>query len=146
MNENYRYIGCFFDLLELLQALRQLPGKRLARVIAYPHVTFSYQPQQVDERLFGTPVQVTVTGYGCDGENEALQVRLCCREPALQQLIDAVGQPHITVSVSEGGQPVNSNRLQYTAVAPFALHGCFGGYVAGEGPCCSAPTGRREAD
>ncbi len=125
----YRYIGCFIESEALHAAIAHLPAKRLFRVIAHPHVTFAYMPAQVDRSLFGQKLTVTVTGYGCDGKNEGLYVSVHAKHAALQAMADAIAVPHITVSVSETGKPVDTAQLEFLPTSPFSLTGIFGGYL-----------------
>lgn len=128
---SYIYIGCFLDPRELLSATREYAHRHLARIISAPHVTFQYQPEEVDEALFGQPVEITVLGYGNDGENEGLLVQLTSPSPAVQAMAEAIPVPHITISVSETGKPVNTGGLSFREIPPFRLTGVFGGYQEG---------------
>lgn len=123
----YKYIGCFVDFHELHAAIGQ-PEARLARVIENPHVTFVYRPDSVDLSLFGIPIALTVTGYGNDGINEGLSVTIDTENAALQAMAKDIPVPHITVSVSEDGEPVDTAKLQFTPIEPFRLTGYFGGF------------------
>ena len=127
MDHDFRYIGCFVDPGELARKVEPLGKPRLSRVIAAPHVTFRYQPKTVDRSLFGQKVLVTVVGYGCDGENEGLKVQMRIDDPRLAELAEGVAVPHITLSVSRRGKPVNSSRLRFSPVTPFVIEGVFGG-------------------
>lgn len=121
------YIGCFFDPAQLEAALRDYPTDPLKRKVAAPHVTFAFRPEEIPTRLFGLPVTVKAVGYGCDGENEALQVEPVQMHPDLAALWKAIPAPHITLSVSLKGKAVNSSKLQFTPIPPFVITGVFGG-------------------
>lgn len=121
-----KYIGCFFDREQLQEALKPLERTPLQRPIAQPHITVVYRPREIPVALFGLKVTAKVTGYGCDGENEALQVELIDPPQGLRQLVEKIPVPHITLSVSADGEPVNSSRLDFQRVAPFFLEGVFG--------------------
>ena len=127
----YIYIGCFLDPQDLLSATGEYAHRHLARIIPSPHVTFQYQPEAVDETLFGQPVEITAVGYGNDGKNEGLLVRLTAPSPAVQAMSEAIPVPHITISVSESGKPVNTGSLTFREIPPFRLTGVFGGYQEG---------------
>ncbi len=124
----YKYIGCFLDFDMLHASIAQLPQKRLFRVIAQPHVTFAYKPETVDTSLFGQSLTLTVTGYGNDGENEGLRVQVQTENEKLQAMADAIAVPHITLSVSETGKPVNTAKLNFSPIEAFGLTGVFGGF------------------
>lgn len=121
------YIGCFFDV----ETVQQIPLSErrgpLFRTIRAPHVTFVYQPEEVPFSLFGTKVTVKVIGYGCDGTREALRVELVDLPQELMLLAADISVPHITLSVAEGGKPVESRFLTFDPIEPFFLEGVFGG-------------------
>lgn len=129
MSHPFRYIGVFVSFTELHRAIRDIRTEPLACDIPSPHVTFAYRPQEVDQALFGIPVRIRVTGYGCDGHNEGLQVQLFPSDPVLQPLIDAIPVPHITISISEDGKAVNTRYLEFAPITPFELTGFSGGYT-----------------
>lgn len=121
------YVGCFFDPQTILRVPignRQGP---LYRTIATPHVTFIFAPREVPCSLFGRRVIVKAVGYGCDGQNEALQVEFLDLSPALQDLAAQISIPHITLSVAKGAKPFNSRHLDFRPIEPFLLEGTFGG-------------------
>lgn len=124
--ENVKYTGCFFDPAVLAEKLLPYPRKPLQRPIEAPHITFAYRPVSAPVRLFGLPVTVQVCGYGCDEENEALLVKFVELPPQLAESAAEIALPHITLSVSETGEPVNSRRLTYRPITPFLLEGTFG--------------------
>jgi hypothetical protein len=123
---NIEYVGCFFDP-RIVQDI-QLPDRQgpLYRTIAVPHVTLAFLPVRVSASLFGTAVTVKVVGYGCDGENEALLVEFVELPNEPQDMADQVPVPHITLSVSQKGKPVNSRNLEYHPMEPFFFQGIFG--------------------
>lgn len=131
--EEIRYIGCFFTPEDVEAAMLTQPRQRLYRTIAHPHVTFAYRPESVPAELFGLSVTVKAVGCGNDGENEALLVEFAELPPALKPLADEIPVPHITLSVSEDGQPVNSRYLDFRPIAPFFLTGVFGGMDEADG-------------
>ena len=128
MQSDYLYIGCFFDVDRLWAAVEPIAPRRLERPIRAPHVTFVYRPEQVNTRLFGREVTVQVIGYGNDGRNEGLQVEVLTGDPELQTLARRIPVPHITLSVSHEGRPVDTARIAFSPVEPFRLTGRFGGY------------------
>ena len=128
MRQDYLYIGCFFDFDRLQSAVAPISARRLSRPVKTPHVTFVYRPRQVDPALFGQEVTVQVTGYGNDGRNEGLQVKVLSQDPVLRRLADQIPVPHITLSVSQEGRAVDTAGLAFLPVTPFQLTGRFGGY------------------
>ena len=122
------YIGCFFEVEDVKRIAEKCSPERLSRVIASPHVTFAYRPEHIPCELFGTPVSVRVVGYGRNEENEAFSVEFSFLPESLEALAQKIKIPHITVSVSKGGKPVNSNKLEFTRLEnSFILKGVFGG-------------------
>ncbi len=122
-----KYIGVFFDKSTIKKYAEQQNPERLYRTIEHPHVTFEYRPKRVPYELFGTPVTIRVVGYGCDGDNEAYEVVFESISEELCALAQQIKRPHITISVSQNGEPVNSNNLKFVPVPPFCLTGVFGG-------------------
>lgn len=121
------YNGIFITLDELQKAanLRTYP---LEREITNPHVTCEFRPKNPQTELFGTEAEVTITGYGCDGNNEGFSVSVKTANPEVQALIDKVPVPHITLSVSAKGRPVDTAHLKFTPCEHVVLHGIFAGY------------------
>jgi len=132
MNEKYEYVGCFFEPEYFFEEMKRLGEERLSRLIRCPHVTFAFQPEEVDETLFGEDITVTVTGYGNNGKNEGVKVELCEASEGVKAQFEQIEVPHITISVGNGGRPVNTRYLQFEETEPFELIGKYGGYVTKE--------------
>ena len=131
MNVAYHYTGCFVDAAALLARAPAMGPDRLGRLIRHPHVTFAYRPESVDEGLFGTPVTLRVTGYGCDGKNEGFRVEVLTDCAPLAQQAAAIEVPHITLSVGVEEQAVNTRWLVFAPVEPFEIESVYGGYLDG---------------
>ena len=129
MEHSFIYVGCFITEKDFTEILQRLPDGRLERLIENPHITFAYRPEKVDESLFGEEIKITVVGYGNDGENEGVKVELFTKSTILQDMIGDISVPHITISVSKKGKPVNTKQLNFRAVNPFEIYGKFGGYA-----------------
>ena len=129
MRPDYIYIGCFFDVDELQTAVAPIAPQRLERPIPAPHVTFAYRPERGDTRLVGRAVTGRVTGYGTAGRNQGRRVEVLTRDPILRELALRIPAPHITLSVSRTGRPVDTAGLSFSPVEPFLLTGRFGGYL-----------------
>ena len=127
------YTGCFINPKKLEQKIKKLERLPLKRTIERPHVTFEYKPSSVDFSLFGEKVSVTATGYGNDGENEGLFVTLETDNDSLKNLIKKIENPHITLSVSENGKPVNTKNLSSVPIEPIKMTAVFGAFVSGKG-------------
>lgn len=132
MEHPFIYVGCFIKEKEFTEILQRVPGKRLERLIEHPHITFVYEPEKVDESLFGEEIKIRVVGYGNDGENEGVKVELFTKSTILQDMIGDISVPHITISVSKEGKSVNTNQLNFHTIDPFEISGKFGGYAQWE--------------
>lgn len=124
---NYIYTGWFLDPNQLRQALCGLPSHRLSKEIATPHVTLAFRPKEVFSSCFGTRATITAIGYGNDGENEGLLVTVQPEAEPLRQVLSSVSVPHITLSTSDTGKPVNTAKLDFIPISPIVLNGIYGG-------------------
>ena len=129
MNSKYHYIGCFLPQKEVLSYADVVSTGHLFRIITIPHVTFVFEPGDVDESLFGEKIKVEATGYGNNGRNEGLSVKLYSENIVLADMIKHIEIPHITISVVEDGSPYDTRLLEFQPIEPFELEGVFGGYM-----------------
>lgn len=135
MKDGYLYVGAFVPA----ENLREHLSPTLARPVRHPHVTFRYKPESVDESLFGTSIPFQVIGYGCDGENEGLEVIPVCEDGPLIQQLAAIAHPHITLSVSPSGRARNSGTLAFHPLKPFLLPAVYGGWHKRNGLVLTPP-------
>ena len=135
MKNRYLYVGAFVPAGSLWQNI----SPTLVRPVRFPHITIEYKPVSVDESLFGTPISIKVVGYGCDGENEGLEVLPTCEEGPLIQRLSAIAHPHITLSVSESGRARNTGRLFFHPLEPFTLSAVYGGWDPRSGLILAPP-------
>ena len=124
----YQYIGVFIPNEEIYEKVTEI-GERLSKLIKYPHVTFKYKPDAVNESLFGEEIEIKIIGYGNDGINEGLKVELYTTNHNLQSMIDEIEVPHITLSISDDGKAVNTRFLCFKDIEPFTIIGKFSGYM-----------------
>jgi len=127
-NDIFEYTGIFFEQKYFHDKISVLKGSHLFRLIEHPHITFSYMPEEIDENLFGEQVMVRITGYGNDGKNEGVKVELVSASKEIAAIFKKIEVPHITVSVSEDGRPVDTRGLEFEPVEPIELTGIYGGY------------------
>lgn len=130
------YTGVFFDSAELDNLFMTYFGReKLSNVIENPHVTFTFKPDMVDPELFGIPVKFKVVGYANDGKNQGLlvaapEISVSNRTSAYAHLMaeyNKIKNPHITISVSIDGRPVDTGRLKFEPIAtPFEIVGKYG--------------------
>jgi hypothetical protein len=128
MNHPFIYVGCFVDFHVFQNAINGIRSNPLKNDIQYPHITFAYRPNEVDQSLFGTTIQFHIVGYGNNGKNEGVKVELSSSEPALQRMIEKLQTPHITIAVSSRGKPVDTRMLHFKEIEPITLTGEYGGY------------------
>lgn len=129
MNHSFKYVGCFFEKDMLARVINQLGKERLEITKEYPHVTFSYRPQEVDETLFGEKIEVRMIGYGNNGTNEGVKVEVQSNNKKLQEMIDCIEVPHITLSTSLTGSPVDTKSLVFEPISQVEFTGVYGGYT-----------------
>lgn len=101
----------------------------LANQIDHQHVTFGFKvtpPEGID---WNAEFPITLTGYGNDGINEGYS----CEFPEeLDFAYDASPTPHVTVSVSDDGKPVDTRDLDFDPIDPIVVYGKFGYFRRGE--------------
>lgn len=97
-------------------------GGELEKVIPNQHITFGFRTEY-PEYVHGQNVEVTIVGYGNDGKNEAFLVEL---PNSIMDIYGGADRPHITLSVSESGKPVDSWKLDFQPVPPRSIIGKFG--------------------
>ena len=126
----YVYTGVFFNYYELFNKFNcNIRDERLERKIMKPHVTFTYMPESVREDLFGMPTKFRVIGYACNGINQGLQVEATTMHAGLKDEYAKVKTPHITISVSTNGKPVDTGKLKFVPIEnPFYIIGRYGAF------------------
>lgn len=137
----YIYTGVFFDASELSEKFAKYVGEEtLSNIIKNPHVTFTFRPKEVDAGLFGKPETFKVVGYACDGKNQGLQVEVSMLHHSLVSEYNTIKTPHITISVSEDGKPVDTGNLEFESLwNPFEITGTYGVFTD-EGVLLKDPT------
>lgn len=129
MNHPFIYVGCFVEFEDFQSAIKCIREDPLENDIQYPHITFAYEPKEVDESLFGEKIYIKIVGYGNNGLNEGLKVCLKTDNPTIQSMIDHIEVPHITIAVSNEGRPVNTKGLVFENIDPIEMEGEYGGYA-----------------
>ena len=131
MNTEYTYVGCFISPAQLFTQPPLMGTQRLAKESRNLHVTFLYKPAEVDTSLFGKRVKIVAVAYGNNGVNEGLKVELYAENDTIAKMIAKIEVPHITLSVAENGESVNTRYIAFEPIAPFTLCGVFGGFTTG---------------
>ena len=124
------YAGLFISPEELYSR-RQAT---LEKPIEHPHVTTAFKPDsdQLHLAQIGSNAKIYAIGYGNDGENEGLLVKVEADSLEVQEACDALEIPHITLSTSRRGQAKNTAFLEFTPLEePIELDGQFGIFSQG---------------
>lgn len=131
---NTIYTGVFINAEDLAAATAGMRKNPLSGDIKDPHVTVLFRPapDQIHEELFGTEVQFTVTGYANNGTNEGVSVDVSSESSEMQNLLEGIEVPHITLAVSKEGKPVNTRFLKFESIAQsITVRGKYGAFVSG---------------
>ena len=124
----YHYTGILFNGEDEYR-LRRI-GSPLDKPIEHLHVTVQYKPKNPHRHLFGEKVSVQVIGYNKSQKNEGLQVRVrALGNPELQELLDQIPLPHITLSIAHNAKAVDTRYLPFEPIEPIELMGTFGALV-----------------
>ena len=99
-------------------------GGSLDKVVIFQHITFGFKtefPEELCEKLVD---DIQIIGYANDGTNEAFSVRI--PEWMMNKYYNGASIPHITLSTSRDGKPVDSGKLNFQLIDPFTIKGMFG--------------------
>jgi len=124
------YAGLFLDPDDLFQKTQPT----LEKAIAHPHITTSFKPtvEQLNLDQIGSKAKIEAVGYGNDGKNEGLLVKIEADDPEVQKACDALETPHITLSLGKGGQAKNTAFLDFKPLEdPIELTGTYGLFSQG---------------
>ena len=111
VREKTFYAGLFVNREELYQ---KAPA-HLEHAIEKPHVTTKFAPEAIDLHLdqLGSGAKIIAIGYGNNGKNEGLLVKVEADDPIIQAAVDKLRNPHITLSYSEGAHPKDTAALDF---------------------------------
>lgn len=137
---HYHYVGFFPDPGELWEKTDIIRSFKLSNTIMIPHITTAYEPETVIESLFGELVQITAVGYGCDGNNEGLQVLIESKSTVIKEMIKQIPVPHITLSISDDAKAVNTRYLTFEPIPHITFSGKYGGVTEEEDLFLSSDT------
>ena len=122
------WFGLFPAYEPALDFLHQLSS--LDKSVAYPHVTFGYKVPVPDGIAWDDIYWIDAIGYGNDGANEGLLVSV---PEELEMFYFGAETPHVTLSTSQDGAPVDTAFLNFTALPqPFSIPMKFGYYAQGK--------------
>lgn len=127
----YIYTGWFIDFDKLNKALESINRTKLEKEIKNPHVTLHFRPRNAYEEFFGDKATIKIIGYGNDGINEGVNVKIESNNKTLQNEINEVEVTHITLSTSKKGKPVNTSKLDFKPLqTPIEITGIYKGFEA----------------
>lgn len=130
-NDKYIYIGIFVDYDTLQKFVNDnITKDRLSRMTERPHVTFAFRPKEYNPDLIGKLVMLKVVGYACDGKNQGLQIEMDNTSiPEILAEFDKIKNPHITLSISDDGKPVDTGKMEFSQIEkPFCIMGFYDGF------------------
>lgn len=129
------YTGIFVDPEELYG---KFPPS-LSHRIRDPHVTVGYRPDASKMFLnaLGSDAKIDIIGYGNDGQNEGVLVRVEAKDSGIQKTLNERVAPdqngelkpvlmHITLSIAENAEAVNTRNLEFTELKePVSISGSY---------------------
>lgn len=87
--------------------------------IDHKHLTTQFKPKKTHQNLYGIAVVLHASKYAMDKDNEGYYIdRISTSYRELDDLFNALEVPHITLSVSETGKPVNTAKLDFENGCP----------------------------
>ena len=95
------------------------------------YVTFQNEPEIVDRALFGKPVEMKVTGYGCNRRYEGFLVELYPEDAALKEKAELIPTPTIAMSYYDS-EPKKTRMIPFYTVDHFTVSGIFGAIEDGK--------------
>lgn len=132
------YIGIFIDENDAKKILKNEKVKLERRPNNF-HCTMQYMPKDLSffNDVIGQEVTISLTGYGCDGDNSGFRVDFPDNIKKYFLNTDKEGNlkvPHITTSLSKKGKAVNTMNLQFDNLENIIfVRGKFGFFVKERG-------------
>lgn len=123
----YLYVGLFLTEDQAQRIYSHAGGHRLPIIVDSPHVTLVFEPAEVCEELFGKLVPFEVIGYGNDGTNEGVLVKLGDIDTELTPVASERTSHHITLSLAGCGRAVDTGKLTFSPIEPLRLEAPYGG-------------------
>ena len=87
---------------------------KLEKQVENQHITFAFgaaAQNLIPKNLMGKTYEVIVSGYGRDNNNEGVKVELPIE---LRDIYLNTGVPHITISISKIGKPIDTRKLKFS--------------------------------
>ncbi|KQX68465.1 hypothetical protein [Paenibacillus sp. Root444D2] len=93
-------------------------------IINNPHVTIDYKPKQISYyKLIGETHEIEITGVGNNADNQGFKVNL---PPEIIKIYNGSRLPHITVSLNNNAEAVNTWKLNFKEIDSFKVLGRLG--------------------
>lgn len=106
---------------------------KLSKDIRFKHITTEFMPKVTHEHLYGQIATFIVYAYGNDGVNEGYKVKLVATQSEeLMKLYKKIEVPHITLSTSPEGKPINTRYLDFRDIDyddKYVIVTQFGGFM-----------------
>ena len=105
----------------------------LEKDVKYKHMTTEFRPKESHEDLYGEFVVLHASKYSIDIYNEGYYIdRIVTNNDELKKIFNEVSIPHVTLSTSVDGKPVDTAKLDFDKGIPIdiylpAKYGCFTG-------------------
>lgn len=99
----------------------------------YKHMTTEFRPKESHEDLYGEFVILHASKYSFDINNEGYYIdRIVTDNVELKKIFNEVSVPHVTLSTSVDGKPMDTAKLDFSKGIPIdtylpAKYGCFTG-------------------
>ena len=109
----------------------------LEKEIEFKHITTSFKPEKPKTWLYGITERFYITGYANDGINEGVSVQNDWEDDNNTEFLAwdvwddyfKTANPHITLSVSKDGKPVNTKNLKFNPIiSTFKIDMIYGGF------------------
>ncbi|SDB15025.1 hypothetical protein [Eubacterium oxidoreducens] len=99
----------------------------LDKVVINQHITTNFRPYCPKKDMYGLKGKFEVIGYANDGKNEGYLVRPYSLWSSA--LCGKIKTPHITLSVSEKGKPVDTAKLKFRPCERKVVTATFGAFT-----------------
>lgn len=103
---------------------------KLSNDVEYKHITTEFRPSKTHEHLYGKMATFNVYAYGNDDINEGYAVKMIsCDDNELWEIYNGVDIPHLTLSTSAEGKPINTVKIEFEFIDNFTITTKFGGFI-----------------
>lgn len=103
--------------------------------IEHKHLTTEFHPKKTHQNLYGCAVVLHASKYAIDANNEGYYIdRISTSYRELDDLFNNIEVPHITLSISKTGKPVDTAKLDFENGCPIdtTFQAYFGAFTGDE--------------